>query len=80
MRAFLVIHVFDKMPDAVSRLGYILIGIEVNFFFLERTERIAQLEQLVGRLTLELDIHKKAKALLREKADLNAQGGKGSPE
>ena len=44
------------------------------------TERIAHLEQLVGRLTVELDIHKKAKALLREKADMNAQGGKGSPE
>ena len=44
------------------------------------TERIAQLEQRVGRLTVELDIHKKAKALLREKADLNAEGGKGSPE
>ena len=44
------------------------------------TERIAQLEQLVGRLTVELDIHEKAKALLREKADMNAQGGKGSPE
>ena len=44
------------------------------------TERIAQLEQLVGRLTVELDIHKKAKAVLREKADLNAEGGKGSHE
>ena len=31
------------------------------------TERIAQLEQLVGRLTVALDIHKKAKAVLREK-------------
>ena len=46
----------------------------------DTTERIAQLEQLVGRLTVELDIHKKAKAVLREKADLNAEGGKGSPE
>ena len=43
-------------------------------------ERIAQLEQLVGRLTVALDIHKKAKAVLREKADMNAEGGKGSPE
>lgn len=43
-------------------------------------ERIAHLEQLVGRLTVELDIHKKAKAWLSEKADLNAQSGKGSPE
>ena len=44
------------------------------------TERIAHLEQLVGRLTVALDIHKKATAVLREKADLNAEGGKGSPE
>ena len=46
----------------------------------DAAERIAHLEQLVGRLTMELDIHKKAKAWLREQADLNAQGGKGSPE
>ena len=44
------------------------------------TERIAHLEQLVGRLTVALDIHKKATAVLREKADLNIQGGKDSPE
>ena len=31
------------------------------------TERIAHLEQLVGQLTVELDIHKKAKAWLSEK-------------
>ena len=43
----------------------------------EAAERIAHLEQLVGRLTMELDIHEKAKAWLRENADLNAQGGKG---
>ena len=43
-------------------------------------DRIAHLEELVGRLTVELDIHKKAKAVLREKADLNAEGGKGSSE
>ena len=46
----------------------------------ETTERIVQLEQLVGRLTVELDIHKKAKTWLIEKADRSAQGGKGSPE
>ena len=46
----------------------------------DAAERIAQLEQLVGRLSVELDIHKKAKAVLREKANLNAEGGKGSPE
>ena len=44
------------------------------------TQRIAQLEQLVGRLTVAVDIQKKATAVLREKADLNAEGGKGSPE
>ena len=43
-------------------------------------ERIAHLEQRVEKLTVALDIHKKAKAWLRENADLNAQGGKGSPE
>ncbi|MDE0327136.1 MAG: transposase [Candidatus Poribacteria bacterium] len=43
-------------------------------------ERIAHLEQLVGRLTVELDIHKKAKAWLSEKVNLNAQGRKDSPE
>ena len=46
----------------------------------DAAERIAHLEQLVGRLTVELDIHKKAKAVLREKADLNAEGGEGSPK
>ena len=46
----------------------------------DAAERIAHLEQLVGRLTVELDIHKKAKAWLRENADLNAQGGNGSSE
>ena len=38
--------------------------------------RIAHLEQLVGKLTVALDIHKKAKAWLRENADMNAQGRK----
>ncbi len=46
----------------------------------DAAEHIAHLEQLVGQLTVELDIHKKAKAWLSEKADQNAQGGKGSPE
>lgn len=46
----------------------------------DAAERIVHLEQLVGQLTGELDIHKKAKAWLSEKADMNAQGGKGSPE
>ena len=46
----------------------------------DAAERIAHLEQLVEKLTVALDIHKKAKAWLRENADLNAQGGKGSPE
>ena len=44
--------------------------------FSEAAEQIAHIEHLVGRLTMELDIHKKAKAWLHEKADLNALGGK----
>ena len=46
----------------------------------DAAERIAHLEQLVEKLTVALDIHKKAKAWLRENTDLNAQGEKGSPE
>ena len=46
----------------------------------EMTERIAQLEQLVGRLTVAVDIHKRSLALLSGKADPNSQDGKGSPE
>ena len=46
----------------------------------ETTERIVQLEQLVGRLTVAVDIHERALNLLSEKADPNAQGGKGLPE
>ena len=46
----------------------------------DAAERIAHLEQRVGRLTMELDIHKKVEAWLREQADLDAQGGNGSPE
>ena len=46
----------------------------------DTAERIAHLEQIIGRLALELDIHKKAEAWLRENTDLDAQGGKDSPE
>ncbi len=46
----------------------------------DTAERIAHLEQLVEKLTVALDIHKKAKAWLRENADMNVQSGKGSPE
>ena len=47
----------------------------------DAAERIAHLEQRsLDELTVELDIHKKAKAWLRENADLDAQGGEGSPE
>ena len=46
----------------------------------ETTERIAQLEQLVGRLTVAVDIHKKAATWLSEKTDPDAQGGSGSSE
>ena len=46
----------------------------------ETTERIAELEQLVGQLKVAMDIQKKALTLLSEKRDPDAQGGKGSPE
>ena len=44
------------------------------------TEQIAQLEQLVGRLTVAVDIHEKAATWLSGKTDPDAQDGKGSPE
>ena len=44
------------------------------------TERIAQLEQLIGRLTVAVDIQKKASMWLSEKTDPDAQGGSGSSE
>ena len=31
-----MIDMYDKMSNTVSRLGYILVVIEVSFFFLER--------------------------------------------
>ena len=46
----------------------------------ETTERIAELEQLVGRLKVAMDIQKKALTLLNEKRDPDAQGGSGSSE
>ena len=46
----------------------------------ETTERIAELEQLVEKLTVAIDIHKKAAAWLRENRDPDAQDGKGSPD
>ena len=46
----------------------------------DTAERIAHLEQLVGRLTVAVDIHKKASNWLSGKADPDAQDGKGSPE
>ena len=46
----------------------------------ETTQRIAQLEQLVGRLKVTMNIQKKVLTLLSEKTDPDAQGGKGSPE
>ena len=42
----------------------------------DAAERIAHLEQLVGKLTVELDIHEKAAAWLSGKRDPNAQDGK----
>jgi len=41
---------------------------------------IAYLEQLVGRLTVAVDIHERALTLLREKTDPDAQGENGSSE
>ena len=46
----------------------------------ETRERIAELEQLVGRMSVAMDIQKKALDLLGETPDPDAQGGKGSPE
>ena len=46
----------------------------------ETAERIAHLEQLVGQLTVAVDIHKKAATWLSEKTDPDAQGGSGSSE
>ena len=43
-------------------------------------KRIAHLEQLVGRLTVVVDIHRKAEIWLSGKTDPNTQGGEGSPE
>ena len=46
----------------------------------ETTERIAQLEQLVGRLKVAVDIHEKALKWVSEKRDPGAQDGNGSSE
>ena len=46
----------------------------------ETTERIAELEQLVGRLKVAMDIQEKALTLLSEKRDPDVQDGNDSPE
>ena len=46
----------------------------------DAAERIAHLEHLVERLTVAVDIHKKAETWLSSRADPNAQDGDGSPE
>ena len=46
----------------------------------ETTDRIAHLEQLVGRLKVAVDIHEKALKWMSEKRDPDAQGGSGSSE
>ena len=46
----------------------------------ETTERIAQLEQLVGKLTVAVDIHERAAMWLSGKTDPDAQDGNDSPE
>ena len=38
VRAFLVIHLCDKMTDAISRLHDILVVVEMNFFLLESAD------------------------------------------
>ena len=38
MWAFLMIHLFDKMPDTRFSLDYIIMVIEVNLFLLESEE------------------------------------------
>ena len=43
-------------------------------------KRMAQLEQLVGRLTVAVDIHERALTGLSGKTYPNAQDGNGSPE
>ena len=39
MRAFVVIHLCDKMTDTVSRFMDVLIGVEVDFFLLEGADK-----------------------------------------
>jgi len=39
MRAFLIIDVCDKLPDALSRFVDVVIVVEVNFFFLEGSDQ-----------------------------------------
>ena len=34
-----MIHLCDKLPDALSRFMDVLIGVEVNFFFLEGSDQ-----------------------------------------
>ena len=46
----------------------------------ETTERIAELEQLVGGLKVAMDIQKKALEWVSENRDPDAQGGSGSSE
>ena len=46
----------------------------------ETMKRIAELEQLVGRLKMAMDIQKKALKWVNEKRDPDAQDGKGSSE
>ena len=46
----------------------------------ETKARIAELERLVGRMSVAMDIQKKVLDLLSETPDPNARGGKGSAE
>ena len=48
MWAFLMIHLFDKMSDAISRLGDVLIVIEMNFFLFEGADESFRISVLPG--------------------------------
>ena len=77
---------FVILKEPIKAFDYDVLAVNLETFKLrdksskETTERIAQLEQLVGQLTVAVDIQKKALTLLSEKRDPDAQGGKDSPE
>ena len=52
MWTFEVIHLSDKMPNAGSRFGNRVIVIEMNFFFLERSDESFDIPVLPGAPSL----------------------------